>query len=98
MSFYDEVRARNAVIPEEYDLTVSQLQDFYHNAPGKFELMAVCFEYGFEQGRASKEAENVTIAPAKVELMKAALDKCPVRELQLVYTFMHGLGVIEGVV
>ena len=95
MSFYDEVRARNAVIPEEYDLTVSQLQDFYRNAPGKFELMAVCFEYGFEQGRASKEAEAVTIAPAKVQAMKAALDRCSARELQLVYTFMKGLDMIK---
>lgn len=61
MSFYDEVRARNAVIPEEYDLTVGQLQDFYRNAPGKFELIAVCFEYGFEQGlKAGKECNHDT--------------------------------------
>ena len=93
MSFYDEVRARNTKIPEEYDLTVSQLQDFYHHAPGKFELMSVCFEYGFEQGRASKEAEAV--APAKVQAMQKALDSCGDRELQLVYFFMQGLGMME---
>lgn len=98
MSFYDECLERDINIPDEYDIKVSEMLDICENAPEPCVIAHLCFEYGFERGKASKEAENVTIAPAKVELMKAALDKCPVRELQLVYTFMHGLGVIEGVV
>ena len=45
MSFYDEVRARNAVIPEEYNLTVGQLQDFYSNEPERSATMTPIKEY-----------------------------------------------------
>ena len=95
MSFYDECLERDIDIPDEYDMKVSEMLDICENAPEPSYIAHFCFEYGFEQGRASKEAELVATAPAKTLSMKAALDRCPAGELQLIYTFMQGLGVLE---
>lgn len=37
----------------------------------------------------------VATAPAKTLSMKAALDRCSARKLELIYFFMKGLGLIE---
>lgn len=95
MSFYDECLERNIDIPDEYDMKVSEMLDICENTKDPWFMAHLCFEYGFERGRASKEAEFIATAPAKSLSMKAALDRCPARELQLIYTFMQGLGVLE---
>ena len=95
MSFYDECSERDIDIPDEYDMKVSEMLDICENAPEPYVIAHFCFEYGFEQGRASKEAELVATAPAKTLSMKAALDRCSARKLELIYFFMKGLGLIE---
>lgn len=95
MSFYDECLERDIDIPDEYDMKISEMLDVCENAPEPCAIAHFCFEYGFQQGRASKEAELVATAPAKTLSMKAALDRCSARELQLVYTFMKGLDMIK---
>lgn len=95
MSFYDECLERDIDIPDEYDMKISEMLDICENAPEPYYIAHLCFEYGFERGRASKEAELAATAPAKTLNMKAALDRCPARELQLVYVFMKGLGLIK---
>lgn len=40
-------------------------------------------------------AKLVVTAPAKTLSMKAALDRCSARKLELIYFFMKGLGLIE---
>ena len=95
MSFYDECLERDIDIPDEYDMEVSEMLDICENAPEPSYIAHFCFEYGFEQGKASKEAELVATTPAKVQAMRKALDSCSARELQLVYFFMQGLGMME---
>ena len=95
MSFYDECMKRDIDIPDEYDMEISEMLDVCENAPEPCVIAHFCFEYGFQQGRASKEAELVATAPSKTLSMKAALDRCSARELRLVYFFMKGLGLIE---
>lgn len=95
MSFYDECVERDIDIPDEYDMKISEMLDVCENAPEPCAIARFCFEYGFQQGRASKEAELVATAPAKTLSMKAALDRCSAREFRIVYFFMKGLGLIE---
>lgn len=95
MSFYDECVERDIDIPDEYDMKISETLDVCENAPEPCAITHYCFEYGFQQGRASKEAELVATAPAKTLSMKAALDRCSARKLELIYFFMKGLGVIK---
>lgn len=95
MSFYDERVERDIDIPDEYDMKISEMLDVCENAPEPCAIAHFCFEYGFQQGRASKEAELVATAPAKTLSMKAALDRCSAREFLIVYFFMKGLGLIE---
>lgn len=95
MSFYDECVERDIDIPDEYDMKISEMLDVCENAPEPCVIAHYCFEYGFQQGRASKEAELVATAPAKTLSMKAALDRCSARKLELIYFFMKGLGLIE---
>lgn len=95
MSFYDECVERDIDIPDEYDMKISEMLDVCENAPEPCAIAHFCFEYGFQQGRASKEAELVATAPAKTLSMKAALDRCSDRKLELIYFFMKGLGLIE---
>ena len=95
MSFYDECVERDINIPDEYDMKISEMLDVCKNAPEPYAIAHFCFEYGFQQGRASKEAELVATAPEKTLSMKAALDRCSARKLELIYFFMKGLGVIE---
>lgn len=95
MSFYDECVERDIDIPDEYDMKISEMLDVCENAPEPCVIAHFCFEYGFQQGRASKEDELVATAPAKTLSMKAALDRCSARKLELIYFFMKGLGLIE---
>lgn len=95
MSFYDECVERDIDIPDKYDMKISEMLDVCENAPEPCAIAHFCFEYGFQQGRASKEAELVATAPAKTLSMKAALDRCSAREFRSVYFFMKGLGLIE---
>lgn len=67
MSFYDECLERDIDIPDEYDMKISEMLDICENAPEPCYIAHLCFEYGFEQGRASKEAENVPLRRRKLK-------------------------------
>ena len=50
MNFYERMRKKEIHVPSRFDISYGQLCDIKENAPGLFDIMYVCFQFGYIQG------------------------------------------------
>ena len=60
MNFYERMRKKEIHVPDIFDISCSQMCSIKENAPSLFEMMYVCFQFGYMQGiRAERKRKAV---------------------------------------
>ena len=61
MSLYEKIENKELNIPARFDMGSKQMTDLYKNSPGKFEMMASAFRFGYMQGIRAERAGKAVI-------------------------------------
>lgn len=58
MNIYERIDKKELHIPCNFDMSVMQMNDIRNNAPSLFDIMYVCFKFGYMQGIRSEQARK----------------------------------------
>lgn len=58
MNFYERMNRKEVRVPSKFDMSCSQLYDIKKYAPEIFDVMYICFKFGYLQGIRAAEMEK----------------------------------------
>lgn len=61
MSLYERIEKKCVSIPDRFSMSIGQVNDLIRNAPGKFSLICIVFEFGYMQGVRAERAGKAVL-------------------------------------